>query len=362
MTTTLTTQQNRQELQKTIDDIVESGFLGVQLHVHDDHGDWTASAGTTELGRTTSPPANTHVRIGSNTKTFTATLTLQLVAEGRLGLDDPAAHHLPGLGIDPRTTVRMLLQHTSGIFNFSGEVLDDGTIAPGIPIPYGTAGTQWLHTRFTHHQPHDLAELALSKPRRFEPGTGWSYSNTNYLLLRLLIENLTGSTFADELHRLILNPLGLPGTLVPTTADIPEPHLHAYYRHDDTTVDVTRHDPTWNSSGGDMISTAHDLHTFITALTSGDLLPHHLLTQMCTPYPTGIPTMDYGLGVFLLTTDNGDTVISHNGATVGNAALMYSTPDGSKTLTAALNCVDDATMTIATAFRTAQHTLLNQVF
>lgn len=354
--------QNSDTLQKTIDEIIESGFLGVQLRVHDEHGHWTGSAGVTVLGATTPPPANAHVRIGSNTKTFTATLALQLVAEGRIELDASAANHLPELGLDPRITLRMLLQHTSGIFNFSGEVLDDGTIVPGIPIPYGPTSTEWLTNRFHNHQPRELAELALTNPARFEPGTGWSYSNSNYLLARLLIENVTGHSFADELHRLILGPLGLSGTTVPTTPDMPEPRLHAYYRNEDGTTDVTRHNPSWNSSGGDMISTTQDLHTFITALMSGKLLPAPLLDEMCTPHPTGIPNMDYGLGVFIVTTDHGSTVICHNGATVGNAALMYSTPDGTKTLTAALNCVDDASLTIAPAFGNAQHKLLNEVF
>jgi D-alanyl-D-alanine carboxypeptidase len=347
--------RNTTTLQKTIDEIVESGFLGVQVHVHDEHGHWTGNAGT-------AGPAIAHVRIGSNTKTFTATLVLQLIAEGHIDLDDPAAKHLPGLTIDPRVTVRMLLQHTSGIFNFSGEIYNDGTIVPGIPIPYGPTGTEWLHNRFHHYEPHELAELALSKPARFEPGTGWSYSNTNYLLARLIIENVTGRTFADELRRLILDPLGLTATTLPTTPDMPEPSLPAYYRHEEEVVDVTRQDPTWNSSGGDMISTTHDLHTFISALMSGKLLPTALLTEMCTPRPTGIPNMNYGLGVFIVTTDNGTTVITHNGAAVGNAALMYSTPDGTKTLTAALNAVDDPALTIAAAFGNAQHTLLNQVF
>ena len=96
-----------------------------------------------------------------------------------------------------------------------------------------------------------------------------------------------------------------------------------------------------------MISTTQDLHTFISALLGGKLLPAPLLAEMCTPHPTGIPNMDYGLGVFVQNTDGGGTVISHNGGTAGHAALMYSTPDGSKTLTAALNYVDDAALSMA---------------
>ncbi|RSN16221.1 alkaline D-peptidase [Nonomuraea sp. WAC 01424] len=358
---------DRPELQKAIEEIVDSGFVGVSLRVHDERGEWVGSAGAAELGGTAKPPTNGHVRIGSNTKTFTATLVLQLVAEGKVGLDTPAADYLPEFGLDERITVRMLLQHTSGVFNFSGEVYDDGAVVLGIPMPYGPAGTEWLDNRLKTYRPQELVELALSKPARFEPGTGWSYSNTNYVLARLLIEKVTGRSLADEMRRLILGPLGLSGTVVPDASpEIPEPHAHAYYRYEEDgqqkTVDITRQNPSWISTGGDMISTTQDLHTFISALLGGKLLPATLLAEMCTPHPTGIPNMDYGLGVFVLTTDGGGTLISHNGAAVGHAALMYSTPDGSRTLTAALNCVDDADLSIAAAFQNAQQRLLNEVF
>ncbi|KOX14186.1 alkaline D-peptidase [Saccharothrix sp. NRRL B-16348] len=349
-----------------MEEIVESGFLGVSVRVHDERGGWVGSAGAAELGGAAKPSTDGHVRIGSSTKTFTATVVLRLVAEGRVGLDHPAADYLPGFGLDERITVRMLLRHTSGLFNFSGEVRADGTIEPGIPIPYGTAGNEWLDDRFRTYHPRELVELALSKPARFEPGAGWSYSNTNYVLARLLIEHVTGRSAAEETHRLILGPLGLADTVLPgASPEIPEPHAHAYYRHGDAgepkTVDVTRQNPSWISAGGDMISTTRDLRTFLSALLGGELLPAPLLAEMCAPHPTGIPDMDYGLGVFVLNTAHG-TVIAHHGAAVGHAALMCGTPDGSRILTAALNCVDDADLSIATAFRNAQQRLVDEVF
>ncbi|MEU4409083.1 serine hydrolase domain-containing protein [Streptosporangium sp. NPDC023963] len=359
--------QDRPELQKAIEEIVDSGFVGVSLRVHDERGEWAGSAGAAELGGTAKPPVDGYIRIGSATKTFTATLVLQLVAEGKIGLDVPAAGYLPELGLDGRITVRMLLQHTSGLFNFTGEVHDDGTVARGIPIPYGTTGEEWMDNRLKTYRPQELVEQALSKPARFEPGTGWSYSNTNYVLARLLIEKVTGRSLAEEMRRLILGPLGLSGTVVPDASpEIPAPHAHAYYRYEDAgeqrTIDITRQNPSWISTGGDMISTTQDLHTFVSALLGGKVLPAPLLAEMCTPRPTGIPGMDYGLGVFVLTTDGGGTVISHNGAAVGHAALMYGTPGGGKTLTAALNCVDDAGLSIAAAFQHVQQRLLNEVF
>jgi len=365
MTTTVTS-QTADHFQQTVESIVDPGIIGLSVRVQDEQGVWVGSAGVAELGGAMKPPADGHVRIGSNTKTFTATLVLQLVAEGRLGLDDPVADHLPKIGIDQRITVRMLLQHTSGLFNFTGEVYEDGSMVLGIPMPYGPHGREWLDDRFKTFRPEELVELALSKSARFEPGRGWSYSNTNYVLARLLIEQVTGRTVNEEMQRLILTPLGMSHTVVPTGAEIAEPHAHAYYRYDEDgevrTVDVTRQNPSWISAGGDMISTTEDLGTFIAALTSGKLLPDHLSDEMFTPRETGIPHMGYGLGVFVVTTDDGTTVISHNGASVGHAALMYALPDGSRTLTAALNCVDDANLTVAAAFQAAQQRLLHAVF
>jgi D-alanyl-D-alanine carboxypeptidase len=356
------TDQDRPELRKAIEEMIEAGLTGVTMRVHDERGEWVGSAGVRKLGETAKPPTNGYVRIGSNTKTFTATVVLQLVAEGTIALDTPVADYLPEFGLDSKITVRMLLQHTSGVFNFTGEYYDDGTFAPGIPAT--TAGQEWVDNRFKTYRPEELVRLALSKPARFEPGTDWSYSNTNYVLARLLIEKVTGRSLAEEMQRLILGPLELSDTVVPETSpEIPEPHTHAYYRYEDAgrqkTVDVTRQNPSWISTGGDMISTAQDLHTFISALMGGKLLPAPLLAEMCKPHPK----VGYGLGVFVQDAgENGGTVITHNGGMAGHAALMYSTPDGSKTLTAALNYVDDAALSLAEAFQKMTQRLVREVF
>ncbi|MGY0499067.1 serine hydrolase domain-containing protein [Nocardia sp. FBN12] len=346
-------------LQQTIEEIVETGFVGLQLRVDDEHGAWVGSAGRSELGEPAAPALNGRVRIGSNTKTFVATVVLQLVGEGRIALDTPAVDYLPGFALDPRITVRMLLQHTSGIFNFTGEVFEDGTTAPGV---VAWSGKAWVDNRFRTHHADELVRLSLAKPARFEPGTDWSYSNTNYALAKLLIEAVTGHSLAEEMQRLILGPLGLSDTVVPeTSTDIGGPHAHAYYRYDDAgvekTVDVTVQNPSWISSGGDMISTSKDLHTFISALLNGTLLPAPLLTEMLTPEAK----VGYGLGVFIQQTENG-TVISHNGGHGGHGALMYATADGTTTMTAALNYVDDADLSLATVFQAATQRLVREVF
>ncbi|MGW3352088.1 serine hydrolase domain-containing protein [Nonomuraea rubra] len=353
----MSTTHDRPELRRILQEMIDAGFVGVTLRVNDEQGEWTGSAGTSELGGTEPAPIDGHVRIGSNTKTFTAAAVLRLVAEGRIDLDTPVHDYLPEFGLDQRITVRMLLQHTSGIFNFTGEYYEDGTFVPGIPATQ--AGKDWVDNRFHTYQPEELVRLALSKPARFEPGTDWSYANTNYVLARLLIERVTGRPIAEEMHRLIIGPLGLTGTHQPTTeTDLPAPHPHAYYRVEEETVDVTRLNPSWISSGGDMISTTRDLHTFITALLTGKLLPAGLLAEMCTPEAKA----SYGLGLFVQPAPGGGTLITHNGGAAGHAALMYSTPDGATTLTATLNYVDDATMSMAAAFQEANQRLIQAVF
>ncbi|MFF7409157.1 serine hydrolase domain-containing protein [Streptomyces lydicus] len=353
--------QDRPELQKAIQEFVDSGFAGMQMRVHDERGEWVGSAGVRKLGDTDRPPTNGLFWVGSSTKTFTATLVLQLVADGTIGLDAPVADHVPQFGLDKRITVRRLLQHTTGLYSYTGELDPDGTFVPGLPA----VGKEWVDNRFRTYRPEELVRFALSKPARFEPGTDQSYSNTNYTLAVLLIEQVTGRSYAEEMQRRILRPLGLRGTVVPgTSPEIPGPHAHGYYRYQDAdqwkVVDVARQNLSLLVGAGDMISTTQDLHTFFSALLGGKLLPAPLLAEMRTPHgPLG-----YGLGLFVqdLGPDSGGTLVHHNGGAPGGyGALMISTPDGSKTLTAGLT-TGDATTDPAQEFPKALDKLIKAVF
>jgi D-alanyl-D-alanine carboxypeptidase len=330
-------ERDRPGLRETMREIVDAGFLGVQLRVHDEQGDWAGSAGARKVGATAPPATNGHFRVGSATKAFASTLVLQLVDEGEVGLDAPAADHLPEYGLDRRITVRMLLQHTSGIFNFTGEYFPDGSVVPGIPWQ----GKDWVDNRFHTYRPEELVRFALSRPPRFAPGEGWSYSNTNYVLARLLIENVTGNSYDDELKRRILRPLGLRGTVSPgARSGIPAPHAHGYHRYEDDgrrkTVDVTRQNPTWISTGGDMISTTQDLSAFLTALLDGKLISDQLLAEMLVPDPRSPNGYGLGLSVVDRGPDCGGTIVNINGGVNGYGALTYSTLDGSRTVSASV--------------------------
>jgi D-alanyl-D-alanine carboxypeptidase len=331
---------NRPELQKAIEAFVDAGFAGLQLRVHDEQGAWVGSAGVSELGGTARPPTDGRFWAGSVAKPFTATVVLQLVAEGKLGLDSSVAEHLGDLGLDERITVRMLLQHTSGLFNYTGEYYEDGSFVPGIPAN----GKEWVDTRLQTYRPEELVRLALSKPVRFEPGADWSYSNTNYTLAALLIEQVAGRSYGDETRERILRPLGLGDTvLAGDLTDLPEPHAHGYYRYQDgdewKVADVSRQNLSMLPAAGGAISTTQDLQIFFAALNDGRLLPAPLLAEMRTP----VGPIDYGLGLFVqdLGPDCGGVIYHHNGGAPGGyGALMYSTPDGSRTMTAGLTTGD----------------------
>ncbi|MFG3437728.1 serine hydrolase domain-containing protein [Nonomuraea sp. NPDC047897] len=353
--------QDRPELQKATQAFVDAGFTGVQVRVHDEQGEWVVSAGVSKLGQSAKPPTNGAFWAGSIIKPVTATVVLQLVAEGKIALDAPVAGYLPRLGLDRRITVRMLLQHTSGLFNYTGDFDPDGKWEPGIPA----TGKDWLDNRFRSYRPEELVRLALSKPPRFEPDTDQIYANTNYTLALLLIEKVTGRSYAEETQRRILRPLQMRGTMVAgNRTQLPGPHAHGYYRYEDAgqqkVVDISRQNLSLLAGAGDLISTTHDLHRFVSALNGGKLLPANLLAEMRKPHQK----MGYGLGLFVqdLGPDCG-TVYQHNGSPPhGYGAFMYSSPDGKKTLTASVTWVDEATRGPAKDYQKLVDRLVQEVF
>jgi D-alanyl-D-alanine carboxypeptidase len=322
---TASAEGGRDELRQALTALAGSGVAGVQLRIHDEQGDWTGAAGVRELSGGT-VPTNGRFRAGSITKTFVSTVVLQLVREGKVALDEPIDAYLPEYGFDRRITVRMLLRHESGLFNYTGEPNPDGSIEPGIPLQ----GKEFVANRFRDYTPDELIAVSLAKPARFAPGTNWRYSNTNYIVLGQLIEQVTGTPYAVQLGKRILGPLGLHNTWLPgNRTGIPGPHAHGYFTYWDgdrfTVVDVTRLNPTWGGSAGEIISTTRDLDRFVTALLGGRLLPADLLAEMTTSSQYG----EYGLGLEIL--DAGPTCggvyFGHTGGIHGYQSFMFSSPD-----------------------------------
>ncbi|NUS45596.1 MAG: beta-lactamase family protein [Mycobacteriaceae bacterium] len=315
---------DRAALQRAAQRMVDGGAAGVQVRLHDGLGDWAAAAGEAELGRPEPVPVDGRFRVGSITKTFVATVLLQLVGEGRLGLDDPVSLHLPQFGLDPRITVRMIMQHTSGLFDFTGSHAPDGKLRPGFVNFMDRASVS------RDYQPEDMVRFALSRPAWFEPGGRWLYSNTNYILAGLLIEKVTGTPYALQVYGRIVVPLGLWGTMVPGTwTGIVGPHAHGYLPGARGVEDFTYQNPSWARSAGEIVSTTQDLDTFITALLGGRLLAPALLDHMLTARALNAQ-FGYGLGIEVLAPRPGCVVVGHDGAVPGFLSEMYSTRDGAR--------------------------------
>ncbi|MER6949171.1 serine hydrolase domain-containing protein [Nonomuraea sp. NPDC000554] len=276
----------------------ELGIPGILATVTEpgSHGRTTTlRAGTGDLRTGLPVPMDGRVRIGSVTKAFVATVVLQLVGEGRIGLDTAVERYLPGVvrgnGGDGRAiTVRQLLQHTSGLPD------------PGDLLPHDE---EFARHRFDHHDRGELIRHALDgRPTFVPPGAKgkWAYTNTGYLLLGMIIERVTGArSWHDEVRRRITEPLGLRKTSSPRPAQyrVRGPHPRGYIRVASGMVDVTEQDAGYLDAAGDMISTPGEVNRFFLALLRGRLLrPAELaqMTRMTSATPGG-PVEHYGLGL-----------------------------------------------------------------
>ncbi|MFC5144982.1 serine hydrolase domain-containing protein [Streptomyces aureoversilis] len=279
----------------------------------------TYTAGVGDLATGAQVPRDGQVRIGSNTKTFTAVVVLQLVGEGKIRLDARVDTFLPGLvrgkGIDGRRiTVRQLLQHTSGLPDY---------------VPY-------LGDDVRYYEPRDLLDIALQHEARFAPGKKWEYSNTNYVLAGLIVQKVTDGTLAEEIDRRVIKRIGLRHTYFPAPGDatIREPHPKGYYQEEAGAPlrDGTELDPSWGWAAGQMISTTSDLNRFHTALLAGRLLPAAQLAQMRTTVPAGHPFGSgarYGLGLVSTPLPCEPGVYwGHGGSTTGYETRGGATDDG----------------------------------
>jgi D-alanyl-D-alanine carboxypeptidase len=341
--------ERRQSLQEALDSLVggyddpaERSVAALGL-VRGRRLDWRGAAGYADRGsrRPARAGLDYRYRIGSASKTFTATVVLQLVGEGLLGLDDPIGRYLHGLvpGQD-RLTIRHLLQMTSGLPDFLPLLLPSLAEHKSSYQEYQAATAHPI-------APRDLISRAATNGLLFEPGAFFDYSTTNYLVLGLLVEQVTGRRYRDELHRRIIRPLGLHRTDLPDGPTLKEPYLRGYAHFDDRPeewVDVSfRYEPGW--AGGSIVSTMADLSRFFAALLAGGVLAPDLLTAMQSPSrapstggtaPPGAPSGDsYGLG--LQRTDQAPCgpMWGHGGDTHGYNNRTLSTPDGRARILAA---------------------------
>lgn len=315
-----------------MDQVVRNGFPGVQVVIDGPGGHRTFTAGVGDVSTRAPFPDDARVRIGSNTKTFVATVVLQLVSEGKADLDAPIERYLPGVvqgnGNDGnRITVRQLLQHTSGLPDYLGR--GNGN---GIDREHAEQlNPEEEALRWQHFEMADLVRNAMTMPPNFEPGAKSVYTNTNYLLLGLLIERVTGHSAADEIQRRIIEPLGLRDTYVPAAREttIRGPHVRGYHVRDGKPVDFTDFDPSWAGTAGDMVATGADLNRFFAALLAGKLLPSAQLAEMkrTVPFDRG-PGAGYGLGLIHQPVPCDKEVWGHGGSIPGFETRNGVTADG----------------------------------
>jgi D-alanyl-D-alanine carboxypeptidase len=297
----------------------ESDAPGVVAAVQTPEYTWVGTLGVAD--RTSEEPMTpeVHHRIGSVTKTFTATLLLKAESEGLLSLDDTIDRYVKGVPNGDEITLRQMADMTSGIASY-------------------TEDKQWGEEAFADQRrswkPEELAQIGIEDSPLFDPGTEWHYSNTNTVMLGLVLEQVTGKPVGDLYREQIIEPLGLKNTSFPDPADssIPEPHAQGYTlqgQSDGEPADVTDWNPSWAWTAGAMISTVEDLLAYGRALGTGDgLLSPEQQSERLDSFvndlsPLNQPPLNgelgYGIG---LANDNG--WIGHNGELPGfNTYLFY---------------------------------------
>ncbi|MFJ4183855.1 serine hydrolase domain-containing protein [Kitasatospora sp. NPDC089509] len=346
--------------------VTDAGAAAAIAEVRDEDGVWRAGTGVADLA--TGAPVRTdgRFRAGSITKVFTSTTVLQLVGEGRVGLDDPIERYLPGLVPNGgNITVHQLLNHSSGLWDPTNE---KGGLFPDVtdPVALRTWIDQGGLTRTI--TPAQVVAASVAHAPNFPPGARFSYSNVNYTLLGMIIERVTGHGYAQEITARILRPLGLSGTYFPGTAtDIRGRHAHGYVTlpegpaPEERDRDVTVASVSWANSAGELISTLADLNRFERALLGGRLLSPQLMAAMRTTIPVpvdGRPSgLEYGLGLARLQLSCG-AVYGHDGAVTGYSSQLWSSGDRQ----VAMSVTTRGGATEATAQLVAEGGFLEQAF
>jgi D-alanyl-D-alanine carboxypeptidase len=304
-------------LQSTLDEWrLRADIPAAVLGVADSNGrTWVGDSGTLEQAGSVPVTTEARFRIASITKVFVSIVVLQLVEEGKLQLDAPLSHHIPAYP-DQRVRIRQLLNHTSGVPDYS--MSDD--FNKGL-----------LDHRDRRWTAAELLALVKDTKPDFTPGTDYAYSNTNYILLGEVIKNISGRSWAHEVRRRILDPLNLNSTHIAGSEQVPEPVIPGYFDADnDGDVENIETGGPWpaleTSEGpaGAIISTGPDLLAFGEALFRGRLVQEPTLRAMVAEGPYHPRFSNYGLGLEILRPDYRTTIWGHGGFLPGfKSALWY---------------------------------------
>ncbi len=318
----------RPDVQRALNGLVKAptALPGVVAVVRDRRGTWRGAAGRATAGKTPMRPSH-RFRVGSVSKTFVAVVVLQLVEEGKVRLEDTVERWLPGLlPYGRRVTVRELLNHTSGVYNYTDDSVFRDKFSKDFELVL---------------PPLEAVALAARHRLVSKPGQRWEYSNTGYELLGLIIERATGKPFSEELARRVLRPLGLRATSFDPDPEIRGPVAHGYFllaglafKPEGRRMDVTRSSGgAWASAG--IVSTAGDLARFYGELLGGRLLRPELVRAMKTTVAAE-PGIDWGLGLYRKRLACG-YAWGHDGVMPGYATVVLASEDGRAVVVLATN-------------------------
>ncbi|MFI6817269.1 serine hydrolase domain-containing protein [Nonomuraea sp. NPDC050328] len=345
-----------ENVQQVLDQTVaQLGIPGIVAEVRDGDRTWFGTAGVADLETRAPRRPGEYFHAGSSGKAFTAAVMLSLEAEGLVSLDDTVNAHLPGvLDVNgyagDKINIRHLLSNTSGLFATG--------IAPEVSHRYATRAGFAEH-RFDRFTLDELLRVAVSQPPVGAPGERFEYSNGGFYIAGAIIEKVTGNSYAEEVDRRVVRPLGLTHTRVRPDEEtgLPEPHARGYSTlffkdgADPSTItpanweslmeepglpplDVTEYNSSLGYSAGNVVSTTGDMIRFFQAMTTGSLLPpaqhRELWTTVSTEGGYWMPHSRYGLGMFELDqrATGGVTLRGVGGSVWGSYCFVVGTPDG----------------------------------
>lgn len=326
--------QEDAELAAALEDYIADDEPGLVVHILSTETNVSAAAGLADLNARTPLEITDRFRIGSASKTFVATIVLQLVDEGAVSLDDPISAYLPAeitqqVANADSASVRQVLNMTSGIYSYTdSDAFDDAT--------FDDPGYAWTAA--------EVIAFAYDEAPYFAPGEDYYYSNSNYILLQLLIESITGQSLADQLEARIFTPLGMDSCALEDPTRIGEGIVRGYgFGDGDQMEEVTFINDGVGLGDGGIVCAAADLARFLPALIEGELLSDEQLAEMLTYVDDG-EGEGYGLGIGTRASDYG-TLLGHDGATSGFQSDMLYLPEEGISIVVLTNNFDSEIVT-----------------
>lgn len=287
---------------------------GAIVGIWSPEGNYIKAKGFSNLTTNEPMKVENHFRMGSVTKTFTGTIVLKLVEEGKINLDSSLAYYLPQYKFPKanKITVRMLGNMTSGIYSYSG---DPAWVQSNLANNWETVWTA-----------DELVKVALQHPLDFEPGTKYNYSNTTPVLLGLICEKVTGKTMKELLEEKIFRKYNLNDTFWPENRYMPAPFSHGYSKMNSANEfkDMTLTNPSWGGASGNLISNIYDLNKWIKMLGTGSLYSSAMHAERLK-WATGSNNL-YGFAIFNALGDLNTLMLGHTGAIWGYNTFAFYIP------------------------------------